>query len=324
MPDPSYSRRAHVVAWGLACAVFPLIWVGGLVTTYDAGMAVPDWPNTYGYNLFLYPPASWLRVWDLFLEHSHRLIGSAVGMIAIVLAVLLWRTDRRRWMRWLGLAALAAVCLQGVLGGLRVIGNEALLAMVHGCTAPLVFGLAAALVTFTSRPWLSAGPPRHDPTAGLLPRVMLLLVGELYLQIVLGALLRHRLVSGGTAWFPIWVWLHLIVAGLVLLGILWLLVYVPRRLPEGARIVGRTRLLGTLFLVQILAGAATWVTNFGFPAWFQDTFWAVGYTVVQEGPLQAWTTTAHVALGSLNLVAGLSLLLWTRRLLVTGRANPCK
>ena len=64
------------------CATFPLIWVGGLVTTYDAGMAVPDWPNTYGYNLFLYPWQTWLSgPWDLFIEHGHRLLGALVGMI---------------------------------------------------------------------------------------------------------------------------------------------------------------------------------------------------------------------------------------------------
>lgn len=312
MPEPAYNRRTHAVAWVLACAVFPLIWMGGLVTTYEAGMAVPDWPNTYGYNLFLYPLASWLKVWDLFLEHSHRLIGSTVGMIAIVLAVLLWRTDRRRWIRWLGVAAVAGIASQGVLGGLRVLGDSPFLAMVHGCTAPLVFGLAASLVTFTSRPWQQGELPRPDPAARLLRPATLVLACGLYVQIVLGAQLRHQRVSGGAGWFPVWVWLHLIVAGLVLLGILWLLVYAPRRLPEGSRIVRRARLLGTLFLVQLLAGAATWVTNYGFPAWFQDTFWVVNYTVVQEGWLQALTTTAHVALGSLNLVAGLSLVLWTR------------
>ena len=60
----------------LVCATFPLIWVGGLVTTYEAGMAVPDWPTTYGYNLFLYPWQTWmLGPWDLFIEHGHRLAG---------------------------------------------------------------------------------------------------------------------------------------------------------------------------------------------------------------------------------------------------------
>jgi cytochrome c oxidase assembly protein subunit 15 len=76
----------HRWAVALACATFPLLWVGGLVTTTDSGMAVPDWPNTYGYNLFLYPWKSWITgPWALFLEHSHRLIGATVGMITISL-----------------------------------------------------------------------------------------------------------------------------------------------------------------------------------------------------------------------------------------------
>ena len=74
----------------LACATFPLVWVGGLVTTTDAGMAVPDWPSTYGYNLFLYPWQTWLAgPWDLFVEHGHRLLASAVGMLTIGLLIVL-------------------------------------------------------------------------------------------------------------------------------------------------------------------------------------------------------------------------------------------
>ena len=85
------SHRSTVAVLGrigwrvlLVCATFPLIWVGGLVTTYDAGMAVPDWPTTYGYNLFLYPWQTWFSgPWDLFIEHGHRLFGAAVGMLTI-------------------------------------------------------------------------------------------------------------------------------------------------------------------------------------------------------------------------------------------------
>ena len=77
------------------------------MTTTDAGMAVPDWPNTYGYNLFLYPWQTWLAgPWDLFIEHGHRLLAATVGMLTIALLVVLLRTDDRRWMKRLGFAAL--------------------------------------------------------------------------------------------------------------------------------------------------------------------------------------------------------------------------
>lgn len=320
MPRSPYHRPTHVTAWILVCATFPLIWVGGLVTTYEAGMAVPDWPNTYGYNLLLYPPARWLKVWDLCLEHGHRLIGSTVGLITMVLAVMLWRHDGRRWMKGLGLVALAGVTFQGVLGGLRVIGHEALLALAHGCTAPVFFALCAALVTFTSRPWCEERPAQNHSAAGLLRQATLLLGGGFYLQVVLGALIRHRLVSGGSTWFPVWVWLHLIVAGLVVAGTIWLLIYVPRHTSDESTLPRRARLLAVLLLTQVLLGAGAWVTNFGFPAWFQDGIWTFAYTVVQEGRLQVWTTTAHVAFGSLNVIAALSLALWTQRLLAGGRS----
>ena len=78
------SRWPYRLAVLLAAATFPLISVGGLVTSYDAGMAVPDWPNTYGYNLLLYPWTTWLfGPWDLFLEHGHRLLGVLVGLLAM-------------------------------------------------------------------------------------------------------------------------------------------------------------------------------------------------------------------------------------------------
>ena len=99
----------------LVCAVFPLIWAGGLVTTTDAGMAVPDWPSTYGYNLFLYPWQTWIGgPWDLYIEHGHRLLGALAGMIAIALVAVVWVSDHRKWLKGLSLAALGLIIFQTV------------------------------------------------------------------------------------------------------------------------------------------------------------------------------------------------------------------
>src|SRR3954447_19950355 len=104
----------HRLAVMLALVTFPLIWVGGLVTSYDAGMAVPDWPGTYGFNLLLYPWQTWIAgPWDLFIEHGHRLLGAAAGLLAIGLLVAVLITDRRRWLVQAALGALALVILQG-------------------------------------------------------------------------------------------------------------------------------------------------------------------------------------------------------------------
>ena len=119
------SRWPHRLAVVLVCATFPLIWVGGLVTTYDAGMAVPDWPTTYGYNLFLYPWTTWVAgPWDLFIEHGHRLLGALAGMLTIALTVAVFLRDGRLWMRLVVVAALCLVIFQGVIGGQRGEGGR--------------------------------------------------------------------------------------------------------------------------------------------------------------------------------------------------------
>src|SRR5437762_7654859 len=95
-----------------------LILAGSFVTSTDSGLSVPDWPTTYGWNMFTFPPSK--MVGGIFYEHGHRLIASTVGFLTIGLVIWLWRVERRRWMRRLGLIALAAVIVQGVLGGMTV------------------------------------------------------------------------------------------------------------------------------------------------------------------------------------------------------------
>ena len=129
----------HRLAVITAGATFLLILAGGLVTNTGAGLAVPDWPTTFGYNMFLYP---WSKmVGGIFYEHSHRLIGSVVGLLTLTLTLVLWAVETRRWLRWLGGAALLAVIIQGVLGGLRVILLQETLAIVHGALAQAGFSL---------------------------------------------------------------------------------------------------------------------------------------------------------------------------------------
>src|SRR2546425_3365066 len=118
MPSPRYIRSLHVIALLTAAATFPLIFMGGLVTSRGAGMWVPNWPNSYGYNMFLFPPRLWIR--GILYEHTHRLVATVVGMLSIALTIVAWRTifERCRWVRWLAASTLLAVILQGVLGGL--------------------------------------------------------------------------------------------------------------------------------------------------------------------------------------------------------------
>src|SRR5437762_7781702 len=108
-------------AWLTATATLLLICSGGMVTSKGVGLAVPDWPTTFGYNMFFFPFSKWLgpRFGGIFYEHGHRLAASAVGLLTIILTLWLWLKEERRWVRWLGVGALFAVILQGVLGGLR-------------------------------------------------------------------------------------------------------------------------------------------------------------------------------------------------------------
>jgi cytochrome c oxidase assembly protein subunit 15 len=307
-------RWPNRLAIALALATFPLIWMGGLVTTYGAGMAVPDWPQTYGY-WFYYPLRSWLATRDIFLEHSHRMIGTVVGLLSIALAVALWRWDCRRWVRWLGVAALAGVCAQGILGGLRVRMNEILLADIHGCVAPLFFALTTALVAITSAAWQTLPASRPHPAAARLQRLSLGVTVLSYVQIVFGAQVRHIARLTAASSLSLWVWLHVLNAILIAAGLAWLICVVLRRAKNEKPLARRATLLGLVFAVQCVLGAATWVAKYGWPGWFTTYVWSLEYTVESGARLPSHLTTAHVACGSLLLVTSLSLTLWTPRLL---------
>ena len=185
--NPWLNRFAVLTAF----ATFLLLGLGGLVTSHDAGMSVPDWPNTYGYNMFLFPPAQWIG--GIFYEHTHRLLASAVGLMTLILAVWLWFKESRRWMRWLGVTALVLVAAQGVLGGLRVTLHLDSLGIFHGTIPQLFFVLTCALALFTSRFWagLMANRQRVRVPAGLRTLVLATTVVVLG-QLMLGATMRHQ------------------------------------------------------------------------------------------------------------------------------------
>jgi cytochrome c oxidase assembly protein subunit 15 len=166
-----------------------LICSGGMVTSKGVGLAVPDWPTTFGYNMFLFPASKWIG--GIFFEHTHRLIASTVGLLTIVLAAWLWFVDPRRWVRMLGLAAAGAVILQGVLGGLRVTMLKDEIGIFHACLAQAFFGLIVIIALVTSRFWQRRFAERSGYSKAL--RVIALVTTALiYLQLALGATMRHQ------------------------------------------------------------------------------------------------------------------------------------
>lgn len=315
-PQTTVSPWPHRLAVVLACATFPLVWVGGLVTTTDSGMAVPDWPNTYGYNLFLYPWQTWLTgPWDLFIEHGHRLLASSVGMLTIVLLIVLLKRDSRRWMKALGFVALALVVFQGVLGGMRVLLNERTLAMLHGCTGPLFFALTVAMAVFTSRRWQSDVPEVRVASAGNIRRLAIVTAVLAYLQIVLGAVLRHVPVDAQPSTFMLAVKSHLFLAAVLTIHVVVLAALVLLRARGIKPLGGLAAALLALILVQIGLGAGTWIVKYSVPAWAAGWIGSLRIAVQEGGAMQTHTITSHVAVGSLILGTCVALALYAQRFL---------
>jgi cytochrome c oxidase assembly protein subunit 15 len=187
--------------WVAVAAALLLMAAGGVVTSTGTGLAVVDWPNTFGYNMFLYPFSR--MTGGIYYEHAHRLLGALVGLTTLVAAALLQATEERAWVRRLGWLAVVIVAIQGVLGGLRVTGRmtlstspdamqpSLLLAMVHGVLAQLFLGLLVALAAFSSGTWRSRAPATVRATAGADRMMGVALLALLILQLILGAAHRH-------------------------------------------------------------------------------------------------------------------------------------
>lgn len=304
----------HRWALALACATFPMIWIGGLVTTTGAGMAVPDWPNTYGYNLFLYPLETWVYgPWKLFIEHGHRLFGTVVGMLAIGLVASSWRCESRTLVRWLAVGALVAVIAQGALGGMRVLMDEVQLAKIHGCVGPAFFAYAAALAAITSRRWQHAAT-HVDAAVSKIERLAILTTFLAYCQLVLGAQLRHLPAGANPGMFRLMLLFHLVVAAALVAHVLMLALRTLRAPRYELSLVRPGLALAGLVLLQVALGISTWAGKYGWPAWMGDYGFAARHVVRADSNHQVWMITAHVATGSLILVCSLVVALRAGRL----------
>ena len=188
------------------------------MTSKNVGLAVPDWPTTFGYNMFLFPISKW--VGGILFEHTHRLMGSLVGFLTIILAVWLWRGDERRWVRSLGVIALLAVILQGVLGGLRVTTMKDQIGILHACVAQGFLGLLVFIALVTTQFWSKLAKEKRDvemralassglgyetqipgaqefapPSLNRFPSTKALAIAitiTIYVQLALGATMRHQ------------------------------------------------------------------------------------------------------------------------------------
>src|SRR4051794_41009094 len=173
----------HRFSTFLAAFTVLLLLAGSLVTSTGSGLSVPDWPTSYGWNMFTFPPSKW--VGGILYEHGHRLIASTVGFLTILLAGWLWRAEPRRWVKRLGAAALAAVIVQGVLGGITVLFFlPAAISTAHAALAEIFFCLTVAIALVTSPRWLQGDDAVDDP---ILRRVATTATALVFVQILVGA-----------------------------------------------------------------------------------------------------------------------------------------
>ncbi|MFQ5743027.1 MAG: heme A synthase [Acidobacteriota bacterium] len=301
-------RRLHHFALLTAAATFLLVIAGGLVTSTGSGLAVPDWPLSYG---TLFPP----MVGGIFYEHGHRMVAGGVGLMTMVLAIWLWLRDSRRWLRWLGVAAVLAVLIQATLGGMTVLFLlPAPISVGHAGLAMAFFSLIASLAVFTSPTWNRPLVRQPLPGSLPLPRLAVVATVAVYLQILLGAAVRHTGAGLACPDFPL------------CNGSLFPAV---DSIGMGLHLAHR----GGAAVATILVGWVAWrilrdhrsISQLCFPALI-----ALALVVVQIllGALTIWSrlavvlTTAHVAGGALLLVTMVILTLRSHRVFCCAPAQP--
>ena len=272
-----FTIGTFIVAIGL------LAW-GAFVTSINAGMAVPDWPTSFNSYDPFNPWPEWWNITPVFAEHGHRLLGALVGFLTLTLAVWTWFKESRVWMKRLGLGALLLVILQGVLGGLRVLFVSIDLAVVHAMVAQLFFALLASMIVFTSRAWLNEPSSSRDfmPFADL-KRISFLAPLFVYVQIFLGALLRHP----GTGIEPFLVGLHLGWA-FVATSILVVFWSKLRAVPDYARAVKKlSSVMIAVLSVQVALGL------FAYLVLLDES------GLVKASNVQVIANTSHMVIGAL-------------------------
>jgi heme a synthase len=197
----AYRPWLHYYAIGLSVATFLLLFAGGMVTSTNSGLAVPDWPTTFGQNMFTFPPS--MMKGGIFYEHGHRLFASLVGLLTVGLCLSFWIADGRRWIKGAGTFGLLLVVVQGVLGGMTVRYKLPMpVSTAHACTAELFFALTVFLSFATSRAWLNARPEGFRLAAPG-QTVSLVFLLAVFLQILVGAMLRHSSAGLAIPTFPL-------------------------------------------------------------------------------------------------------------------------
>ena len=302
---PVWVHRFAVVTAG---ATLVLIFVGALVTSTGSGLAVPDWPLSFGQ---VFPP----MVGGVLFEHGHRLVAAFVGLLTVTLMVLLTQWEPRVWVRWLARGAVLAVVLQGALGGVTVLLRLPLaVSVTHACLAQAFLCLVIALAVCTSPGWQARPAGRVELIQPALWLMATITVGMVYVQLILGALMRHMGAGLAIPDFPLAFgrlvppldsvavvvhFLHRLGALLVILCVGWTMARIFSQHRAERRLLRPALLLGSLVLLQLTLGALTiWTRRAVLPM------------------------TAHVAVGAAVLATSVVITLRAARLTAASATIP--
>lgn len=296
----------HRFAVFTACATLGLIFVGGLVTSTGSGLAVPDWPLSFGQ---VFPP----MVGGVLYEHGHRLVAAFVGILTVTLAVLLSNWEPHAWVRRLGWCALAAVLIQGSLGGLTVLLRlPTSVSVTHACLAQVFFCLTVTIAVCTSPRWLASRQVAVETGVPSLRALTWVTVGLVFVQLILGAFMRHTGAGPAIPDFPlshgrvippfdsqgvVIHFLHRAGAFVVAIAISWTVARVLSAFRSEDQLRRSALALFALLMLQLTLGALT--------IWTQRAVTPM---------------TAHVAVGAAVLATSVTLALRTTRLI--GPAVP--
>jgi heme a synthase len=279
-----YNRGLHRFAVFTAFVTFLLLIAGALVTSNDAGLSVPDWPTTFG-SIYKMPH----MIGGVKFEHGHRMLAEFVGLLTIILAVWTWRAERRRSMQYLGLAALATVITQGILGGITVLFYlPPAISTAHATIAQTFFCIAVAIAVFTGRRWVEEQPQvEFDSNHPSLITLTWLSIFVLYVQLILGGMFRHH----GMSWWP-----HVVNAVIVAFVLTWTAIRALSVYSQIDAVKKPAILLLGLLITQLCLGFLAFLTRV---AW--------GHDAAQPEMPMIISTVAHVGVGALLLATAVIL-----------------
>jgi heme a synthase len=275
--EVSYNRALHRFAVFVVCATFVLIIAGALVTSNDAGLSIPDWPTSFG--SFNVPPLHG----GVQYEWSHRAIAGAIVTLTISIAAWTFFAERRRWMKWLGIAALGTVITQAILGGLTVLlFQPPWVSSAHAAVAQTFFCIAVSIALFTGKSWIAEQPSvQLDQRHPALFTLTILSIFVLYVQLILGAMFRHH----GMSWWP-----HVINAAAVAFVLSWTAIRAISVYPNVPQVRRPAITMLGLMVTQLCLGFLAFITRV---MWGRDA-------AQPETPMVA-STVIHVAVGALLL-----------------------